>query len=112
VQEQQALEKRYSKKLDSAMLRLALSRIAKHADDNAKRILPMFLGRGRLTKRTSMRRSTDSTDQARRHEPGCDCSRPRVAEPPATGPVRPARVALGPLFRSATTARTPDGALA
>lgn len=45
-QEQQALEKRYSRKLDSAMLRLALARIAKHADDNAKkRVLPVFLGK-------------------------------------------------------------------
>ncbi|MBE7485583.1 MAG: S46 family peptidase [Polyangiaceae bacterium] len=45
-QEQQALEKRYSRKLDSAMLRLALGRIAKHADENAKkRVLPVFLGK-------------------------------------------------------------------
>lgn len=45
-QEQQALEKRYSRKLDSEMLKLALARIAKHSDDNAKkRILPVFLGK-------------------------------------------------------------------
>ena len=45
-QEQQALQKRYSKKLDGAMLRLALARIAQHADENAKsRILPAFLGK-------------------------------------------------------------------
>jgi len=49
-QEQQALEKRYSRKLDSAMLRLALGRIVKHGDDNAKkRILPIFLGKAEST---------------------------------------------------------------
>lgn len=45
-QEQQALEKRYSRKLDAAMLKLAIGRIAAHADENAKsRVLPIFLGR-------------------------------------------------------------------
>lgn len=51
-QEQQALEKRYSRKLDSAMLKLALARIAKHSDDNAKkRVLPVFLGKAEPTEK-------------------------------------------------------------
>ena len=45
-QEQQALEKRYSRKLDSSMLKLALARISKHSDENARsRVLPVFLGK-------------------------------------------------------------------
>lgn len=51
-QEQQALEKRYSRKLDVAELELALARVERQADDNAKkRLLPIFLGKAAPTEK-------------------------------------------------------------